>query len=67
MGGHLPIDFFSSYLYEATHKHMPSNPHSEPFFFDHTSAHRSPGTDRAARKAAYATVAAAGSLEAQIS
>ena len=67
MGGHLSIDFFSFYLHNATLKRMPSKPHGEPFYFDHTSAHRSLGTDLAARKAAVAAVAAARSLEAQIS
>ena len=63
MGGHLSIDYFTFYLYEATHKRMPSKPHGEPFYFDHTSAHRSLGTDLAASKAAVATTAAAGLLE----
>ena len=67
MGGHLSIDLFTSYLCEATHKRMPSKPHGEPLYFDHTSAHRSLGTELAARKAAVATVAAARLLEAQIS
>ena len=67
MGGHLSIDFFTSYLYEATHKCMPSKPHGKPLYSDQTSAHLSLGTDLAAGKAAAATVAAAGLLEVQIS
>ena len=63
MGGRLSIDLFTSYLCEATHKRMPSKPHGEPFYLDHTSAHRSVGTDLAASKAAVATAAAAGLLE----